>query len=53
MKKWWYIIAYAEEHLPRKETVVAANTHAEAEAIGWRKFPEYHEIGVYEMEKKK
>ena len=54
MKKW-QIVAYAEcdeGHLPRKEAVIYADTHAEAEHKGWHMFPEYHEVGVYEMEEK-
>jgi hypothetical protein len=51
MKKWT-IVAYPEcdeGYLPRKEKVIYARDHAEAERIAWREFPEYHEIGAYEM----
>jgi hypothetical protein len=52
MKKWT-IVAYPEcdeGYLPRREKVIYARDHAEAERIAWREFPEYHEIGAYEME---
>ena len=55
MKKW-QIVAYAEcdeGYLPRKEAIVYADTHAEAERKGWRMFPEYHELGAFEMEDNK
>ena len=51
MKKWT-IVAYPEcdeGYLPRKEAIVEADTHAEAERKGFRLFPQYHEIGAYEM----
>ena len=54
MKKW-QIVAYAEHDegsLPRKEAVIYAETHKKAVAKGFKMFPEYHEIGVYEMEEK-
>ena len=52
MKKW-QIVAYAEcdeGYLPRKEAVVYAETHREAETKGFRMFPEYHEVGAFEIE---
>jgi hypothetical protein len=52
MKKWC-IVAYPEcdeGYLPRQEKEVYAETHAEAERKGFRLFPEYHEIGAYEIE---
>ena len=55
MKKW-QIVAYAEHdegYLPRKEAVVYAETHREAETKGFRMFPEYHEVGVFEIEDSK
>ena len=51
MKKW-KIVAYPEcdeGYLPRKEAFVFAETHAEAEDKGWRMFPEYHEVGAFEV----
>ena len=30
--------------------VIYARDHAEAERIAFREFPEYHEVGAYEME---
>lgn len=54
MKKKWLIVAYPERDgscsLPRKEKIVYAKNRGEAEAIAWREFPEYNEIGVYEAE---
>lgn len=55
MKKW-RIVAHAEYdegYLPRREAVVYADTHREAEAKGFNLFPEYHEVGAYEMEEEK
>ena len=54
MKKW-IIVAYPEcdeGYLSRQEKEVYAETHAEAERKGFRLFPEYHEIGAYEVEEK-
>lgn len=52
MKKWT-IVAYAEAdgsyYLPRKEAEIYAETHAEAESKAWRMFPEYHEVGAFEV----
>lgn len=53
MKKW-NIIAYAECEqnycLPRREKTVYAKDHYEAQKLAWREFPEYHEVGVFEVE---
>lgn len=52
MKKWT-IVAYPEcdeGYLPRKEKVIYARDHAEAERIAFRELPEYLEVGAYEME---
>jgi hypothetical protein len=52
-KKKWTIVAYPEcdeGYLPRKEQIIYANDHDEAMRIAWRTFPEYHEVGAYEME---
>lgn len=52
MKKW-QIVAYPECDegcLPRKEAVVEASTHELAIWQGYNIFPEYHEIGAYEIE---
>lgn len=52
-KKKWTIVAYPEFDeggLPRKEQVIYAEDHDEAMKIAWRTFPEYHEVGAYEME---
>jgi hypothetical protein len=46
-------IAYPEcdeGYLPRKEEIIYANDHDEAMRIAWRTFPEYHEVGAYEMD---
>ena len=54
MKKW-LIVAYPEHDegcLPRQEKEVYAETHTEAERKGFRLFPEYHEIGAYEIEER-
>ena len=52
MKKW-LIVAYAEEGLPRREATVDAGTHELAVWQGFNIFPEYHEIGAYEVEEEK
>ena len=52
-KKKWTIVAYPEcdeGYLPRKEQIIYADDHDEAMRIAWRTFPEYHEVGAYEME---
>jgi hypothetical protein len=52
-KKKWTIVAYPESdegYLPRKEEIIYANDHDEAMRIAWRTFPEYHEVGAYEMD---
>jgi hypothetical protein len=47
----WKIIAYAdpEDGLKRKEKTVKAPDHDAAMRIAWCEFPEYHEIGAYEV----
>jgi len=51
MKKW-QIVAYAEsdEGYSRKEVTVYARDHEEALYKGFRMFPEYHEVGAFEIE---
>ena len=52
MKKW-QIVAYAEHdegYLPRKEAVVEASTYELAIWQGYNIFPEYHEVGAFEIE---
>ena len=54
MKKW-QIVVYAESDegdLIRTEAIVYAETCKTAVIKGFRMFPEYHEITVYEMEEK-
>lgn len=46
------IVAYPDEEnysMERKEKTIEAKDHIEAERIAWREFPEYHEIGAYEV----
>lgn len=45
----WTIIAYADAEygLPKREKVIEAKDRDEAMNIGWKEFPEYHEIGAY------
>ena len=51
--KKYDVIAYPDEDgYPRKETTISAENQQQAESIAWRLFPEYHEIGVYEIEEK-
>lgn len=52
MKKW-IIVAYPERdegYLPRQEKKICAETHGAAIRKGFLLFPEYHEIGAYEIE---
>jgi hypothetical protein len=46
------IVAYgdADYGMMKREKEVIAISREDAMAIGWREFPEYHEIGVYEVE---
>lgn len=51
--KKFTIVAYPEcdEHiLVRQEKDIYAKSHAEAIRIAWRTFPEYHEVGAFEIE---
>lgn len=50
--KMYEIVAYAEEGLPRQEIVILAKSREEAFDKGWKFFPEYHELGVFEKEGK-
>ena len=55
MKKW-QIVAYAEHdegYLSRKEAIVYARDSEEALYKGFRMFPEYHEVGAFEIEEGK
>ena len=55
MRKW-QIVAYpecGEGDLPRKETIIYAETHKKAVGKGFKMFPEYHEVGAFEIEEGK
>lgn len=55
MKKY-VIVAYPEcdeDHLPRQEKIVEARDSEEALYKGWRLFPEYHQVGAFEVEDNK
>jgi hypothetical protein len=47
----WKIVAYAnaEYGLPKKEKIIEAKEHDEAMRIAWDEFPEYDEVGAYEV----
>lgn len=52
MKKY-VIVAYPESdegYLPRQEKIVEARDSEEALYKGWRLFPEYHQVGAFEVE---
>lgn len=49
MKKY-NIVAYAEEGRKRQEAFIEANDYNQAQIKAWNMFPEYHEVGVFEME---
>ena len=53
--KRWTIVAYPEcdeGYLPRQEKEISAKDWNEAIRIAYRLFPEYHEVGAYEVEEK-
>lgn len=50
MKKY-RVIAYPDEDgYPRRESIIEAENHEQAERMAFRLFPEYHEVGAFEME---
>ena len=49
MKKY-NVVAYSEEGYKRQEAVIEAENHTQAQIKAWKMFPEYHEIGVFEVE---
>lgn len=54
MKKY-VIVAYPECDegcLPRQEKIIYARDSEEALYKGWREFPEYHQVGAFEVEDK-
>ena len=45
------VIAYPnEEGNKRREAIIEAEDYNQAQLKAWKKFPEHHEIGVFEME---
>ena len=47
----WEVIAYADPEmgLKKRNAFVWADSREEAERRAWAMFPEYHEIGVFEV----
>lgn len=48
----WTIVAYPDEEMgggSRKSKVIEAKDYNEAMNKAWREFPEYHEVGAYEV----
>lgn len=48
----WKIVAYPDEEnhsMGRKEKIVEVAGRDEAMDIGYKLFPEYHELGAYEV----
>ena len=47
----WEVVAYADPEMGLKKNsgFVWADTREEAERKAWAMFPEYHEIGVFEV----
>ena len=47
----WEVIAYADPEMGLKKNCafVWADSREEAERKAWAMFPEYHEIGVFEV----
>ena len=50
MKKYKVIAYPGEEGSKRQEAVIEAEDDAQAKIKAWKMFPEWHEVGVYEME---
>ena len=53
--KRWTVVAYPEcdeGYLPRQEREIYAKDWDEAIDKAWRLFPEYREVGAYEIEEK-
>lgn len=50
MKKY-NVVAYPDgEGNKRQEAVIEAADYTQAQIKAWKMFPEYHEIGVFEVE---
>lgn len=52
----WKIVAYPDEEnysMGRKEKIIEAIDKTQAQRIAWQTFPEYHEVGVYEVKEDK
>lgn len=50
MKKY-NVTAYPDEDgNKRQEAIIEAENYTQAQAKAWRMFPEWHEVGVFEME---
>ena len=48
----WKIVAYPDEEncsMERREKVIEAKGRYEAMEIAYKTFPEYHELGAYEI----
>ena len=45
----WAIIAYPEDGMPKQTKIIEAKNRNEAMQIAWAEFPEYHEVGAYEI----
>lgn len=50
--KVFLIKAYADTEYGLKEqkTFIKAESREEAKRVAWEKFPEYHQVGVFEQE---
>lgn len=52
MKK--YIVkAYAEHGLKEQTATIKAENYEKAKSEAWERFPEYHQVGVFEQEEAK
>lgn len=49
MKKFTVVAYPDEDGYPRKETTIEAKDAEQAKSVAWRMFPEYHEVGVFEI----
>lgn len=53
MKKY-NVVAYPDgEGNKRQEAVIEAENDSQAKIKAWKMFPEYHEVGVYEVEEER
>ncbi len=50
MKKYSVVAYPDDEGNKRQEAIIEAENYTQAQTKAWNKFPEHHEVGVYELE---